>query len=239
MKRIDILIDEIIKRSQETADARFKNYPARIEVQLKETYLTDEECIRNLIKSEAECNKGLRQDWYNVRNIDQVRLSMFMDIDSGTWPVAGGAKIRNPKPVKMYNRTYHAVLSPLFLSAKKIDYLKELLKRDDNQGSETGYLTKYSQDQLNKITDRLIQKRLITKQDRSEFISLCNGKYIRQIKWDAAISKNGLFDLMERIHGHEYSASELKKFFYAEGAKIHDKWKGGRTKIIHELMEGI
>lgn len=127
MARIDKLIDEIIKRSQDTANGMFASYPEKVQTELLNTYLTDEECIRQLIKAETEYKKGLRDEFYNVRNTKRVRLSMFMDIDSSTWPVMGSKGIRNTRPNKMYNRVYHAILWPLFLSVKRTDYLKGLL----------------------------------------------------------------------------------------------------------------
>ena len=124
MARIDKLIDEIIKRAQDAANGMFASYPGKVQTELLNTYLTDEECIRQLIKAEYEYKKGLRDEFYNVRNIKGVRLLMFMDISSGTWPVMGGKDMRSIRPHKMYNRVYHAILWPLFLSVKRIDYLK-------------------------------------------------------------------------------------------------------------------
>lgn len=128
MDKTDILITETIRRAQETADGLFRSYPDQIATELKDTHLTDEQCIRNLIEVVAKYNKGLRNDWYNVRDINQVRLNLFIDIDSRTWPVMGSKGIRNARPHKMYNRVFHAILWPLFLSAKRIDYLERLLK---------------------------------------------------------------------------------------------------------------
>ncbi|HPT01785.1 MAG TPA: hypothetical protein PLJ84_04245 [Bacteroidales bacterium] len=151
MARIDKLIDEIIKRAQDAANGMFASYPGKVQTELLNTYLTDEECIRQLIKAEYEYKKGLRDEFYNVRNIKGVRLSMFMDISSGTWPVMGGKDMRSIRPHKMYNRVYHAILWPLFLSVKRIDYLKGLLKGYEKEGKTPDN----SKDRVSEILDGL------------------------------------------------------------------------------------
>ncbi|OFY49449.1 MAG: hypothetical protein A2W85_06300 [Bacteroidetes bacterium GWF2_41_31] len=99
-------------------------------------------------------------------------------------------------------------------------------------------LEQYTPDKLGKIFDNLKSKCIVNKPDKITFLSIFDNPQ-GIVFWNANIhgSQAGLFDLMERITGKEFTATELKLYFRAI-KPIHDNWNGKtQTRLIDFVMK--
>lgn len=236
MSRIDLLINQIIERAQDTAEDLFKSFPSHLETGITLSHLSKEEFIKMRLEEIATHEKGIATD-YNVRNIDYLRNVLFMNIDSRTWPITGTAKMRNPKPDnKMYCRKFHSVLWPLFVQAKRIDYLKGLI-----EPTEINYefnKKRYSAEQLGEIHDILVKKKCIERA-RKDFINKFQGNTAQLIEW---IDKPAeAFRFIDFMADRKVKVTELRNIFFRSD---HTEWHDGNRTVtadskLLDLIKGI
>ncbi len=94
--------------------------------------------------------------------------------------------------------------------------------------------------QLETIFKKLAAEGIVS--DKENFLGIFNGKQKKLVFWDCTLrgTQSGLFYLMKKISGTEFSASDLKKYFVSD-KDIHDNWNvhAGTKNIIAVILKGI
>lgn len=101
----------------------------------------------------------------------------------------------------------------------------------------------YNTDKLDVIFKRLHAKKIVKSCDKAKFVAMFTDRWIDKVYWNNEIrgAKAGLFDLLQRITGQKFTASELKLRFHAN-VDIHDNWKDKNdkpSKLIDQLLYGL
>ena len=208
MNRIDLLIDQIISRAQKTAEGLFQSFAYEVETGLSLTHLSKEDFIKKRLEEIATHEKGIAT-YYNVRNIDHLRNVLCMDIDLRNWPIKGIANIKGISKDKMYCRKFHIVLWPLFVQAKRIDYLKGMI---EPAKYKTGLHSKLSDEQLKSVYTTFKNKYFTTTTEKQFFAAfrpdqLPEGWQL--IKWTGTQSHIRYF---VKLVSKDYEPEKLKEY---------------------------